>query len=180
MSFVTEDEVLSTVEPVLAGVFEEFAKGREVTPTPFPRIPYKTSILEYGSDKPDLRNPLKIVDVSDAFRGSDFRLFAQSVEKGSVVRAIPAPGGGAQPRSWFDKLNDWARREGAAGLGYIIFENGAGKVPLRAISTMTVSNKSGKQPDLPTATRSFSPATPPMTPPLWQVGFARKWAKTLG
>ena len=130
MSFVTEDEVLSTVEPVLAGVFEEFAKGREVTPTPFPRIPYKTSILEYGSDKPDLRNPLKIVDVSDAFRGSDFRIFAQSVEKGSVVRAIPAPGGGAQPRSWFDKLNDWARREGAAGLGYIIFENGGGKGPI--------------------------------------------------
>ena len=130
MSFVTQEEVLSTVEPVLGGVFEEFAKGREVTQTPFPRIPFDESMLKYGSDKPDLRNPLEIVDVSDAFRGSDFRIFAQSVEKGSVVRAIPAPCGGAQPRSWFDKLNDWARREGAAGLGYIIFENGGGKGPI--------------------------------------------------
>jgi aspartyl-tRNA synthetase len=130
MSFVTEDEVLSTVEPILAGVFEEFANGRTVTQTPFPRIPFHESMLKYGSDKPDLRNPLEIVDVSDAFRGSDFRIFAQSVEKGSVVRAIPAPGGGAQPRSWFDKLNDWARKEGAAGLGYIVFEDGGGKGPI--------------------------------------------------
>ena len=130
MSFVTEDEVLSTVEPVLAGIFEEFANGRTVTQTPFPRIPYSESMLKYGSDKPDLRNPLEIVDVSDAFQGSGFRIFAQQVDKGSVVRAIPAPGGGAKPRSWFDKLNDWARKEGAAGLGYIVFENGGGKGPI--------------------------------------------------
>jgi len=94
MSFVTQDDVFAALEPVLGGVFEEFAEGRAVTPTPFPRIPYDESMLKYGSDKPDLRNPIEIVDVSDVFRGSGFRIFAQAVEKGSVVRAIAAPGGG--------------------------------------------------------------------------------------
>lgn len=130
MSFVTQDDVFAALEPVLGGVFEEFAEGRAVTPAPFPRIPYDEAMLKYGSDKPDLRNPIEIVDLSDVFRGSGFRIFAQAIEKGSVVRAIPAPGGGARPRSWFDNMNSWARKEGAPGLGYIIMENGGGKGPI--------------------------------------------------
>lgn len=130
MSFVTQDDVFEAIEPVIAGVFEEFADGRAVTKTPFPRIPFDEAILKYGSDKPDLRNPLIIVDVTEAFRGSNFGIFAKAVDGGSVVRAIPAPGAGGQPRSYFDKLNDWARDEGAAGLGYIVFEDGGGKGPI--------------------------------------------------
>ncbi|MEM7173634.1 MAG: aspartate--tRNA ligase, partial [Pseudomonadota bacterium] len=131
MSFVTQDDVFAAIEPVLAGVFEEFAKGRRVTPAPFPRIPFEEAMLVYGSDKPDLRNPIKITDVTEAFRGSGFGIFAKAVDKGAVVRAIPAPGAGGRPRSFFDKLNDWARSEGAAGLGYIVFaEDGEAKGPI--------------------------------------------------
>ena len=130
MSFVTQDDVFAAIEPVLSDLFEEFADGRQVTRPPFPRIPYAEAMLKYGSDKPDLRNPIGICDVTEAFRGSGFGIFARAVEGGAVVRAIPAPGAGARPRSFFDKLNDWARAEGAAGLGYIIFEDGAGKGPI--------------------------------------------------
>ncbi|MDB3952380.1 aspartate--tRNA ligase [Alphaproteobacteria bacterium] len=130
MSFVTQEDVFKAIEPVIAGVFEEFAEGRSVTKTPFPRIPYDESMLKYGSDKPDLRNPLIIVDVTEAFRGSSFGIFAKAVDSGAVVRAIPAPGAGGQPRSYFDKLNDWAREQGAAGLGYIVFEEEGGKGPI--------------------------------------------------
>ena len=131
MSFVTQDDVFNAIEPVLHGVFEKFANGRSVTPAPFPRIAFRDAMLKYGSDKPDLRNPIEIVDVSEAFRGSGFGIFAKAVEAGSVVRAIPAPGAAGRPRSFFDKLNDWARGEGAAGLGYIIYgEDGAAKGPI--------------------------------------------------
>jgi aspartyl-tRNA synthetase len=131
MSFVTQDDVFAAIEPVLHGVFEKFANGRSVTPAPFPRIPFRESMLKYGSDKPDLRNPVIIADVSEVFRGSGFGIFAKQVEAGSVVRAIPAPGAAAKPRSFFDKLNDWARSEGAAGLGYIIYgEDGTPKGPI--------------------------------------------------
>jgi aspartyl-tRNA synthetase len=131
MSFVTQDDVFAAIEPVLQGVFEKFATGRKVTPAPFPRIPFREAMLKYGSDKPDLRNPLIVADVSEAFRGSGFGIFAKAVEAGSVVRAVPAPGAAAKPRSFFDKLNDWARGEGAAGLGYIIYgEDGAAKGPI--------------------------------------------------
>ena len=130
MSFVTQDDVFAAIEPVLSELFEEFAEGRQVTRPPFPRIPYAEAMLKYGSDKPDLRNPIELCDVTEAFRGSGFGIFARAVEGGAVVRAIPAPGAGARPRSFFDKLNDWARAEGAAGLGYIIFEDGAGKGPI--------------------------------------------------
>ena len=130
MSFVTQEDVFNAIEPVIAGVFEEFAEGRSVTKTPFPRIPYDESMLKYGSDKPDLRNPLIITDVTEAFRGSSFGIFAKAVDSGAVVRAIPAPGAGGQPRSYFDKLNDWAREQGAAGLGYIVFEGKGGKGPI--------------------------------------------------
>ena len=135
MAFATQDDVLNAVEPVIAGVFEEFAGfNREtawsVTPTPFPRIPYAEAMLKYGSDKPDLRNPIVIADVPEVFAGSDFKIFASLVEKGGTVRAIPAPGAASQPRSWFDKMNDWAREEGAPGLGYIVLEGGEGKGPI--------------------------------------------------
>ena len=130
MSFVTQDDVFGALEPVLNGIFEEFADGRSVSPAPFPRIPYAESMLKYGSDKPDLRNPIVMADVTDVWKGTDFKIFAGAIDKGSVVRAIPAPGAAAQPRSFFDKLNDWARAEGAGGLGYIIFEGGEGKGPI--------------------------------------------------
>ena len=130
MSFVTQDDVFDAIEPVLHGVFEEFAEGRKVSSLPFPRIPYQESMLKYGSDKPDLRNPIEISDVTDVWDGTDFKIFAGAIKKGAVVRAIPAPGAGAQPRSFFDKLNDWARSEGAGGLGYIIFADGEGKGPI--------------------------------------------------
>src|SRR3546814_1467792 len=86
MSFVTQDDVFAAIEPVLHGVFETFARGRSVTPAPFPRIAYREAMLKYGSDKPDLRNPVVIADVSEAFRGSGFGIFAKAVEAGSVVR----------------------------------------------------------------------------------------------
>ena len=130
MSFVTQEDVFAAIEPVLGGVFREFAKGRTVTEGAFPRIPYSESMLKYGNDKPDLRNPIEIADVTEAFRGSDFSVFAKNIEKGAVVRAIPAPGAAGRPRSFFDKLNEWARGQGAPGLGYIQFADGAAKGPI--------------------------------------------------
>jgi aspartyl-tRNA synthetase len=124
MSFVTQDDVFAALEPVLGGVFEEFANGRSVTRGAFPRIPYREAMLKYGSDKPDLRNPILITDVSDHFRGSGFGLFAKLVEGGNVVRAIPAPGTAEKSRKFFDEMNDWARSEGHAGLGYITQKGG--------------------------------------------------------
>ena len=130
MSFVTQEDVFAAIGPVLHGVFEEFAGGRAVTPPPFPRIAYDDALRLYGSDKPDLRNPIKIADVTEAFRGSGFGIFAKQVEQGAIVRAIPAPGAAAKPRSFFDKLNEWAREQGAAGLGYIAFAADGPKGPI--------------------------------------------------
>jgi aspartyl-tRNA synthetase len=130
MSFVTQEDVFAAIEPVLQGVFEEFADGRSVSPAPFPRLPFEEAMLKYGSDKPDLRNPLEIADVTEAFRGSGFGIFARQIDSGAIVRAIPAPGAAQRPRSFFDKLNDWAREQGAAGLGYVSFVEGAGKGPI--------------------------------------------------
>jgi len=124
MSFVTQDDVFAAIEPVLHGVFEEFAKGRSVTPAPFPRIPYRESMLKYGNDKPDLRNPIEIVDVTDHFRGSGFGIFAGIVEGGGTIRAIPAPKAGERSRKFFDEMNDWSRTEGYSGLGYINIKGG--------------------------------------------------------
>jgi len=129
MSFVTQEDVFAAIEPVLGGLFEEFAHwNREtpwaVTPTPFPRIPYAESMLTYGSDKPDLRNPLKISDVSTHFRQSGFGLFEKIVGSGGVVRAIPAPGTAEKSRKFFDDMNEWARSEGHAGLGYVTRKGG--------------------------------------------------------
>jgi aspartyl-tRNA synthetase len=130
MSFVTQEDVFNTIEPVLAGVFEEFAGDRHVGKPPFPRIPYDEAMLKYGIDKPDLRNPLIITDVTEAFRDSSFGLFVKIIASGGIVRAIPAPGAGGNPRSFFDKLNDWARAEGAGGLGYITFSEAGPQGPI--------------------------------------------------
>jgi aspartyl-tRNA synthetase len=131
MAFVTQDDVFAAIEPVLAGVFEEFSNGRSVSKAPFVRIPYDESMLKYGNDKPDLRIPFEISDITDVFKGSGFSIFEQAIEKGAVVRAIPAPGAAGQPRRFFDTMNDWARESGAAGLGYIVFgEDGEAKGPL--------------------------------------------------
>ena len=120
MSFVTQEEVWETMEPVIGGIFEEFADGRSVTPSgQFPRIAHDEAMLKYGSDKPDLRNPLIITDVSAHFAASGFGLFERIVGGGGVVRAIPAPRTADKSRKFFDEMNDWARAEGHAGLGYV-------------------------------------------------------------
>lgn len=125
MSFVTQDDVFNAIEPVLAGVFEEFANGKSVTPAgSFPRIPYRESMLKYGNDKPDLRNPLIIADVSAHFTGSGFGRFADIVAAGDVVRAIPAPATAEKSRKFFDDMNSWAQGEGFAGLGYATRKGG--------------------------------------------------------
>nr|WP_241147895.1 aspartate--tRNA ligase [Minwuia thermotolerans] len=131
MSFVEQEDVFQAIEPVLTGTFEAFSEW-PVTTKPFPRIPYAEAMLKYGSDKPDLRLPdaMDIRDVTEAFRGSGFGLFAKAVENGSVVRAIPAPGAAAKPRSFFDQMNDWARSEGAGGLGYIIYGEDGPRGPI--------------------------------------------------
>jgi aspartyl-tRNA synthetase len=124
MSFVTQDDVFNAIEPVLHGVFEEFANGRTVSAAPFPRIPYRESMLKYGSDKPDLRNPILITDVSSHFATSGFGLFERIVGGGDVVRAIPAPKTAEKSRKFFDDMNEWARSEGHAGLGYVTRKGG--------------------------------------------------------
>ena len=132
MSFVTQQDVFEAVEPVMRGVFEEFSGGKTVTPK-FPLIPYKDAMLKYGTDKPDLRNPLVIADVTDEFNEASvtFNAFKNLIKAGGVVRAIPGPAAAAQPRSFFDKLNDWARQDmGAPGLGYIVFDADGGKGPI--------------------------------------------------
>jgi aspartyl-tRNA synthetase len=130
MSFVTQDDVFNAIEPVLHGVFEQFANGKAVTPYPFPRIPFAESMLKYGSDKPDLRNPIEITDVTEHFVGSGFGIFAGIVEGGGKIRAIPAPGAGAGSRKFFDDMNNWARGEGHSGLGYINIKDGVPGGPI--------------------------------------------------
>ncbi|MBX3508080.1 MAG: aspartate--tRNA ligase [Parvibaculum sp.] len=126
MSFVNQDDVFSAIEPVLHGLFEEFAGDRKVSPYPFIRIPYAEAMRKYGSDKPDLRNPIEMQNVTDHFRGSGFKVFAGMIEKDSKVEvwAIPAPGGGN--RAFCDRMNSWAQGEGQPGLGYIFFREEGG------------------------------------------------------
>ena len=132
MSFVEQEDVFNEIEPVLTGVFEEFTDWN--VPQPFPRIPFADAMLKYGSDKPDLRNPLEICDVSDIFKGSDFAIFAKTVENGGTVRAIPGPKCGS--RAICDRMNSWAQKEGSPGMGYIILGEGAGRGPIASrIST---------------------------------------------
>ncbi|RAK50917.1 aspartate--tRNA ligase [Phenylobacterium deserti] len=125
MSFVTQEDVFAAIEPVMHGVFEEFGGGKPVTPYPFPRIPYREAISKYGSDKPDLRNPIQMQDVSDHFRGGGFGLFARILENAAnAVWAIPAPTGGS--RAFCDRMNSWAQGEGQPGLGYIFWSEDQG------------------------------------------------------
>ena len=121
MSYVTQEDVFNTIEPVIAGVFEEFADGRAVTKPPFPRIPYDQAMLEFGSDKPDLRNPIRIADVTEHYAGSGFGLFARIAASGGVVRAIPAPGAGvaaAQLLRQAERLGE-GRGPGRPGLHHL-------------------------------------------------------------
>ncbi len=119
LSFVTQDDVFAAIEPVLAGVFREFSDWR-VTEPPFPRIAYDEAMVMYGSDKPDLRNPIRAADVTEIFRGSEFAVFARAVEEGSSVRAVPAPGAAEKSRSFFDKTVGLAETLGLGGLAYIV------------------------------------------------------------
>ena len=126
MAFVTQQDVFNAIEPVLQGVFEEFGQGRVVTQAPFPTIAYDEAMLRYGSDKPDLRNPLEIVDVIPVFAQSQFAVFAAIAEAKGAIRALRVPNAAAQSRKFFDQLNDWAKEEGAPGLGYVTIEASGG------------------------------------------------------
>ncbi len=132
MSFVTQDDVFNAIEPVIAGIFEEFGKERTVSKPPFIRIPYAEAMSKYASDKPDLRNPITMSNVTETFRGSGFKIFASQIESDPKVEvwAIPGPTGGN--RAFCDRMNSWAQGEGQPGMGYIFFregeEGGAGPV----------------------------------------------------
>ncbi|MTD95389.1 aspartate--tRNA ligase [Hyphomicrobium sp. xq] len=132
MSFVTQDEIFSTMEPIITRVFEEFGKpiGKALKTTPWPRIPYDEAIAKYGSDKPDLRNPIEMADVTEQFRGSGFKIFAGMIDKDPKVRvwAIPAPGGGS--RAFCDRMNAWAQGEGQPGLAYIFYRENEAAGPV--------------------------------------------------
>jgi len=130
MSFVTQEDVFAAIEPVLAGIFAEFGQGRAVTKPPFPRIPYAQAMLRYGTDKPDLRNPIAMADATAIFRGSGFKVFAGQIAGDSRIEvwAIPAPGGGS--RAFCDRMNSWAQSEDQPGLGYIFFRDGEGAGPI--------------------------------------------------
>jgi aspartyl-tRNA synthetase len=126
MSFVEQADIFAAVEPVIRGVFEEFSDKQ--IDQEFVQIPYADSMLKYGNDKPDLRIPFEICDVTDIFRGSDFAIFAKNIEKGSVVRAVPGPKCGS--RAIADRMNSWAQEQGAPGMGYIIYGDGEARGPV--------------------------------------------------
>ena len=130
MSFVEQEDVLKTVEPIFYDLFKEFGKGKKINKTPFPRIKYEDSMKKYGTDKPDLRNPIEINDVTKIFESPDVKLkiFQDIIAKGGVVKAIPAFNTSSKPRSFFDGLNNWAISEGASGLAYITFEKKQNKI----------------------------------------------------
>ena len=129
MSFAEQEDIFNEIEPVLFEVFKENSNFEVSTP-PFKRIKYLDSMEMYGTDKPDLRNPLIISDVTQCFKNSGFKIFESNIEKGFVVRAIKAPNSSSKPRAWFDKLNGWARDEGQKGLGYVILEDNNFKGPI--------------------------------------------------
>ena len=137
MSFVEQEDVFAAVEPVIKGVFEEFS-DKTIDPD-FVHISYADSMLKYGNDKPDLRNPIEIADVTDIFRGSNFSIFANNIKKGAVVRAIPGPKCGS--RAIADRMNSWAQSEGAPGLGYIIFSEEEARGPVAKALGQEQSNQ---------------------------------------
>ncbi len=126
MSFVEQKDIFAAVEPVIRGVFEEFS-DKKIDPD-FIHIPFDEAMLKYGTDKPDLRIPIEIFDVTDVFDGSGFSIFAKNIEKGAVVRAVPGPGCGS--RAIADRMNSWAQNEGAPGMGYIIYGEGEARGPV--------------------------------------------------
>lgn len=131
MSFATQEDVFSVIEPVMQGVFDEFGGDRKVTQAPFPRIPFDEAMMKYGSDKPDLRNPIELQDATEIWRGSGFGIFSGIIEKGGHIRAIPAPKTHDKPRSFFDQTIAFAQENGAKGLAYITFlEDGTPKSPI--------------------------------------------------
>ena len=130
MSFVEQEDIFKAMEPIFFQLFTEFGKGKIISKTPFKKITYKESMLKYGTDKPDLRNPIEIFDVTEVMKRKDVKLdiFKKLIDKGGVVRAIPAPNTYSKPRSFFDGYNNWAKEEGAKGLGYIILDENNGKI----------------------------------------------------
>jgi len=130
MSFVEQEDILKIVEPIFYDLFKEFGKGKKINKPPFPRIKYKESLEKYGTDKPDLRNPIELVNVTEIFKSEDVKLkiFKNIISKGGIVKAIPVPGTFSKPRSFFDNLNNWAISEGASGLAYITFEKIKSKI----------------------------------------------------
>ena len=130
MSFVEQDDVLKTVEPIFYDLFKEFGEGKKVNSAPFPRIKFRDSLNKYGTDKPDLRNPIELVDVTEIFKSKEvnLKIFKDIISKGGIVKAIPAPNTLSKPRSFFDSLNNWAIKEGASGLAYITFEKSGEKI----------------------------------------------------
>ena len=130
MSFVEQEDLFKVVEPIFYELFSEFGKGKKINKTPFPRIKYKDSLEKYGTDKPDLRNPIELTDVTNIFNSKDVKLkiFKDIITKGGIVKAIPVPNTFSKPRSFFDTLNNWAISEGASGLAYITFEKDKNKI----------------------------------------------------
>ena len=130
MSFVEQEDIFKTLEPIFFDLFSKFGKDKIVSKSPFKKITYKDSMLKYGTDKPDLRNPLEIFDVTEIMKRNDVKLdiFKKLISKGSIVRAIPAPNTSSKPRSFFDDLDNWSKNEGAKGLGYIVLEKIKGKL----------------------------------------------------
>ncbi len=135
MSFATQDDVFAALEPVLHGVFANFGGGKVVTAVPFPRIAYDVAMLQYGTDKPDLRNPLKIADVTEIFRDSAFEAFSGAIRGGSIVRAIAAPGCSTKPRRFYDRLVTWIKEQGAAGLTYLVLRDNGAQGPVAKFLT---------------------------------------------
>ena len=129
MAFVEQEDVFAAVEPVMHGLFTEFSDW-DVTSLPFPRIPYRDAVVKYGTDKPDLRNPIEIAEVSEIFAGGGFAVFAKAVASGAVVRAVPAPRAVGRPRSFFDQMVAYAQSLGAPGLGYVQYGDGEPKGPV--------------------------------------------------
>jgi len=130
MSFVEENDIFEVVEPIFYELFKKFGAGKTINKNPFPRLTYKDSMEKYGTDKPDLRNPIELIDVTKLFASKDvdLKIFKENIKKGQIVKAIPLSNTDTKPRSFFDNLNNWAISEGANGMAYINFEKKDGKV----------------------------------------------------
>ncbi len=144
MSFVEQEDVFNIVEPIFYDLFTEFGKGKKVNKKPFKRIKYQDSLEKYGTDKPDLRNPIELVDVTKIFSSDEvsLKIFKDIIKKGGVVKAIPAPNTNSKPRSFFDNLNNWAISEGSSGMAYITFEKSNGKISGKGPIAKFFSDKS--------------------------------------